>query len=94
VLGFTITEISLILLGELALLVLLGLPLGMLVGWGLSELVLVLFHNEVYRFPLVITATNVAWSALTVIAAAFVSGLAVRRKLDHLDLVAVLKTRE
>jgi putative ABC transport system permease protein len=94
VLGFTIGEISLILLGELALLTLLGLPLGFLVGWGLSELVLVLFHNEVYRFPLVITARNVAWSALTVIAAAFVSALAVRRKLDHLDLVAVLKTRE
>jgi putative ABC transport system permease protein len=94
VLGFTIAEISLILLGELALLTFLGLPLGILVGWGLAELVLVLFHNEVYRFPMVITASNVAWSALTVIAAAFLSGLAVRRKLDHLDLVAVLKTRE
>jgi putative ABC transport system permease protein len=94
VLGFTIAEISLILLGELALLTFLALPLGMLIGWGLSELMLLLFHNEVYRFPLVVTSRNAAWSALTVIAAAFVSGLVVRRKLDHLDLVAVLKVRE
>jgi len=94
VLGFTIAEISLILLGELALLTFLALPLGLLIGWCLSELVLVLFHNEVYRFPLEISSRNAAWSALTVIAAAFLSGLVVRRKLDHLDLVAVLKVRE
>jgi putative ABC transport system permease protein len=94
VLGFTIAEISLILLGELALLTLLALPIGLVIGWGLSQLVLTLFQNEVYRFPLTLTPRNVAWSALTVIAAAAVSGLAVRRKLDHLDLVAVLKVRE
>ena len=35
-----------------------------------------------------------AWAFLIVIAAASVSGLLVRRRLDHLDLVAVLKTRE
>ena len=94
VLGFTIAEISLILLGELALLTFLALPLGMLIGWGLSRLVLVLFHNEVYRFPLAISARNMATSALIVVAAAFLSGLVVRRKLDRLDLVAVLKVRE
>jgi putative ABC transport system permease protein len=94
VLGFTIAEISLILLGELALLTFLALPIGCLIGWALSELVLLLFQNEVYRFPLLITPRNLAWSALTVIVAAFLSGLVVRRKLDHLDLVAVLKTRE
>jgi putative ABC transport system permease protein len=94
VLGFTIAEISLILLGELALLTVLALPLGVVVGYGLSEAVLQGFQSEVYRFPLVITSRNMAWSALTVILAAFLSGLLVRRKLDHLDLVAVLKTRE
>lgn len=62
VLGFTCAEISLILLGELALLTVAALPLGFLIGWGLSELVLVLFHNEVYRFPPAISAKNAAWS--------------------------------
>jgi putative ABC transport system permease protein len=94
VLGFTIGEISLILLGELALLTLLAIVPGLLVGWALSTFVLRSFSSEVYRIPLVFTPANAAWSILTVAAAATVSGMAVRRKLDHLDLVAVLKTRE
>jgi putative ABC transport system permease protein len=94
VLGFTIGEISLILLGELALLTLLSIAPGLVVGWMLSLFVLKSFSSEVYRIPLVVTSANVAWSIITVAAAATVSGLAVRRKLDRLDLVAVLKTRE
>jgi putative ABC transport system permease protein len=94
VLGFTIGEISLILLGELALLTLLAIPPGLLIGWGLSKWVLLSFDSEVYRIPLVITVPNIAWSILTVLAASFISALVVRRKLDRLDLVAVLKTRE
>ena len=94
VLGFTIGEISLILLGELALLTLLAIPPGLFVGWALSTYILMSFDSEVYRIPLVITAPNVAWSLLTVLAASLISALVVRRKLDKLDLVAVLKTRE
>jgi len=94
VLGFTIGEISLILLGELALLTLLAIPPGVAIGWGLSKWILMSFDSEVYRIPLVITPANVAWSILTVLAASLVSALVVRRKLDRLDLVAVLKTRE
>lgn len=94
VLGFTTYEISLILLGELAVLTLLAILPGLLIGWGLAEILLLSFQNEFYRLPLVVTPQNAAWSTLTVVLAAALSGLAVRRKLDHLDLVAVLKTRE
>jgi putative ABC transport system permease protein len=94
VLGFTRAEISLILLGELALLTLVALPLGALIGFLLGELISSGFNNEVYRLSFVVTPATVAWSFLVVIAAAFVSGLVVRRRLDRLDLVAVLKTRE
>jgi putative ABC transport system permease protein len=94
VLGFTIGEIAFILLGELALLTMLALPVGILFGWGLGELVVMMFQGEVYRLPLVFAPQNAAWSALTVIAAALVSGLAVKRQLDRLDLVAVLKMSE
>jgi putative ABC transport system permease protein len=94
VLGFTVAEISLILLGELALLTILSVPVGLIIGWGLATIVMVFFDSEFYRFPVVITAASAAWSTLTVCVAAFLSGLVVRRKLDHLDLVAVLKTRE
>jgi putative ABC transport system permease protein len=94
VLGFSIGEISLILLGELALFTILALPLGLVIGWGFSKGVLTALDNEMYRIPLVLSASTAAWSALTVLVAAALSGLAVRRRLDRLDLIAVLKTRE
>jgi putative ABC transport system permease protein len=94
VLGFTRAEISLILLGELALLTILALPLGALIGYLLGEFIITAFSNELYRMSFVVTPSTLAWSFLTVIAAAFLSGLLVRGRLDRLDLVAVLKTRE
>jgi putative ABC transport system permease protein len=94
VLGFTRGEISLILLGELAVLTLLALPVGALIGYVLGQVIMTAFNNEVYRLSFVTSPATIAWSFLTVIAAAGVSGLLVRRRLDRLDLVAVLKTRE
>ena len=44
--------------------------------------------------PLVVSARTYSFAFLTVAAAALASGLAVRRRLDRLDLVEVLKTRE
>jgi len=94
VLGFTITEVSLILLGELAVLTIAGIPPGLALGYGLGRLIVASVESELYRFPLVVTPQAMAWTALAVLAAAAVSGLVVRRRLDKLDLVAVLKQRE
>jgi putative ABC transport system permease protein len=94
VLGFTRAEISLILLGELAVLTALALPVGASIGYLLGELIVAGFSNEIYRMSFVVSPATVAWAWLAVIAAAFLSGLVVRRRLDRLDLVAVLKTQE
>jgi putative ABC transport system permease protein len=94
VLGFTRAEISLILLGELALLTFAALPVGGLFGYGLAAAIIQSLESEVYRFPMYISHQAVALSFLGIIAAAAVSGLLVRRRLDRLDLVAVLKIRE
>lgn len=94
VMGFTRGEISAILLGELATITLASLPLGMGLGYGFAWLLVQAFETELYRFPLVVLPRTYAWAAITVLVAATVSGLVVRRKLDRLDLVAVLKTRE
>jgi putative ABC transport system permease protein len=48
----------------------------------------------VYRLPLIIAPRTYLFAMTTVVVAAVVSGLVVRRRLDHLDLIAVLKTRE
>jgi len=94
VLGFTRGEISQILLGELAVLTAFALPIGAVIGYLLGWLIMTGFNNEIYRLAFVVSSATVAWAFLTVIAAALVSGLMVRRKLDRLDLVAALKTQE
>jgi putative ABC transport system permease protein len=94
VLGFTRAEISQILLGELAVILLVAVPAGLAFGYGLAALVVMAFDTELYRFPLVVSARTFAFAAAATVIAAVVSGLVVRRRLDRLDLVAVLKTRE
>ena len=94
VLGFTRAEISFILLGELALLTIVALPLGVGLGVVMAKGIIAAVETELYRFPFVITLQSAARSALTVAAAAAISGMVVRRRLDRLDLVAVLKTWE
>ena len=70
------------------------LPVGLLLGYAFARLLVRAFETELYRFPLIITPRTYAWAAIVVLVAAALSGLLVRRKLDRLDLVAVLKTRE
>ena len=94
VMGFTRGEISAILLGELGTLTFVALPLGMVLGYGLSALLVQLFDTELYKFPLVANPRTYALATLAIFAATAVSGLLVRRRLDQLNLVEVLKTRE
>jgi putative ABC transport system permease protein len=94
VLGFTRAEISLILLGELAVLTAAALPVGLVIGHGLGLLIVGAFNTEMYRMSFVVLPSTVGWTWLMVIVAATASGLIVRRRLDRLDLVAVLKAQE
>jgi putative ABC transport system permease protein len=94
VLGFTRFEVSYILLGEAALLAFVALPLGCLVGYQLAWLISATFETELFRVPLVIQASTFGTSALIGLVATVVSTALVRRRLDRLDLIAVLKTRE
>lgn len=94
VIGFTRFEVSYILLGEVALLVLPALPLGCLIGYGLASVMVENLSSDLFRIPLVIEAPTYAMACIAVILATFLSGLLVRRRIDELDLIGVLKTRE
>lgn len=94
VLGFTRAEISYILLGELALLTLAAIPLGIYIGYELCDLIALALQTELYRVPVVINTNTYAFAVSVVIVSAVVSALLVRRQLDRLDLIAVLKTKE
>ena len=86
--------VSALLLGELALLIAVALPLGMAAGWALVHLLSVLLKTDQFHFPVVILPRTYAWAALCVVAAGTGSALVVRRRIDRLDLVAALKTQE
>ena len=94
VLGLSRLEISYILLGEIGLLAFAGLPLGCAVGVALVWLITDQFATELYRVPLWIEPSTLGIAVLIAVVAVAVSALWVRRRLDRLDLVAVLKTRE
>jgi len=94
VLGFTRAEVSALLLGELAIVIGVALPLGMALGFGLVHLISGLLASDQFYFPVVILPRTYAWAALCVLAAGVVSALIVRRRIDTLDMVGVLKTRE
>lgn len=94
VIGFTRGEVSAFLLGELAIEIALAIPLGMVLGYLLASAIVSLIKTDEFYFPFVIYPATYAYAALCVFAAGGVSALIVRRRVDTLDLVAVLKTRE
>ena len=94
VLGFTRAEVSSILLGELFVIVLLSVPMGLPMGRFFAVAMMSSVDVEQVRFPVVISLRTYAYAVSVVVASALASALFVRRKLDALDLVGVLKTRE
>lgn len=94
VLGFSNMEISYILLGEMALFVLISLPLGCLVGYGLAWMIVTLMENELYRIPIIIFPDSYGLSMSIILIAAVVSATIVQSKIRNLNLLEVLKTRE
>jgi len=94
VLGFTRDEVTMMLLGEQAVLTVIAIPLGFAMGYRVCAIVARAYQWEIFRLPLVVNVRTYAFALIVVLAAAVLSGVVVRRRLDRLDLVAVLKTRE
>lgn len=94
VLGFTKAEVSGILFTELAMIVLLAQPLGWVIGYGIGLGMVTAFSSDLYRVPFVVGREVYATATLVVFAAAFASAWAVRWRINTLDMIEVLKTRE
>ena len=94
VLGFTRREISTVLLGEMAVQVFLAIPVGLWVGYRLCLGIAGSVDPEQYRLPVVLSPATYGFAVIVVLVAAVISALFVRRRLDQLDLIGVLKTRE
>lgn len=94
VLGFTRGEVARILLAEIGAVVVLALPLGWVMGYALAWATVSGFESELYRMPLIMGRSVYAVSSLIVVGAAVLASLLVWRRIDRLDLIEVLKTRE
>lgn len=94
VMGFTRAEVSRVLLVELTILVLVAQPIGWLMGYAFSWITIQGFSSDLYRAPFVINAATYARASLVAMITAAASAMLVRRRIDRLDLIAVLKTRE
>jgi putative ABC transport system permease protein len=94
VVGFRLSEVRGVLLGELGILVLCALPAGLLFGKGLALLIMASFSTETVRMPIVIESSTYATAIGVVLTAAVFSFALVSRMLAKLDLVGVLKARD
>lgn len=94
VLGFRRREVAFVLLGEQAVLVLAAIGPGILLGVALSRYMSQEFSNEIFRLPFAINPATLAEGVLVVAAAAAATALLIRNRVDRLDLVRALKTRE
>jgi len=94
VLGFTRGEASYILLGELALLTVMSIPVGFALGRVLGGIIMSGLESDIFRMPVVVEPRTYAFAASVVLASAVLSAFIIKLKVDRLDLVAVLKTKE
>jgi putative ABC transport system permease protein len=94
VLGFTRAEVARLLLGELLCQLLVAVPIGLWLGYWLVRGLVVLHETEMFEIPAVIRPRSYVLAGAVVLLSSVASALLVRRHIDRLDLVSVLKARE
>ncbi|MDI1338072.1 MAG: FtsX-like permease family protein [Lacunisphaera sp.] len=94
VVGMTQREVGAVLVIELVVLALLAVPLGLLLGTGLTTVIIGSINTETIRLPLVFTTYTYTFAVVVVLVASTLSALVVLRKLNQLDLIAALKAPE
>jgi len=94
VVGFSLAEVRSVLVGELAILVLIALPFGLLFGRGIALFIMSSFSTETVRLPIVIESSTYSIAIIVVSAASILSFALVSRMIGKLDMVGVLKARD
>ncbi len=94
VVGMTQREVGAVIVIELTILALLALPLGLVLGTGISAAIISSVNTETVRLPLVFTPYSYTFALIVVAIASTLSALVVLRKLRHLDLIGALKAPE
>ncbi len=91
VLGLTKGEVAYILFGELAIVVFMAIPLGIITGYGLVAGLVASFETEIFRIPLYIKSDTYAYAVVVVLISALISFYLVWRQVDNINLVEAQK---
>jgi putative ABC transport system permease protein len=94
IIGLTRLEVLLIVISELAVEVIVAIPAGLWIGWRLIELMISVRQNRSFSIPPVVEVSSYGLAALILAAAASASAFVIKRRVDGLDLVSVLKARD
>lgn len=94
ILGMTKREIAVVLLGEQVLLMLIAIPLGIAMGYALCRWIVGAFETEYLRLVFAFSSNTIGIAASTIIAVMAITAMLVYRRINRLDLIAVLKSRE
>ncbi len=92
VLGYTQREVAYILFGEQTLLLLTAIPLGFFLGYQLAFFFVSSLQTDLFRMTLIVNQGTYTMAALVVLVSGVISAAIVWRRIQHLDMVAVLKT--
>jgi putative ABC transport system permease protein len=94
VIGMTQREVGAVIVTELAILALLAVPLGLLLGTGFATVIVRSVNTETVRVPLVFTSYTYTFAVIVIVIASALSAMVVLRKLKQLDLIGALKAPE
>lgn len=94
VMGFTDREVAGVMIGELAILTLAALPVGLVIGSFLARAIVATASTESVRLPLVLTPFTYTSAVLVVLISSALSFTLVSHRLRKLDLLSVLKARD
>jgi putative ABC transport system permease protein len=94
VIGLSTSEVAGIVFNENLLLALLGIVLGIPAGMLSGKLILGVYNTDLYRFPAVIYPFSIFIAAVIAFVFVLVANWFSYRKIEKLDMVQVLKTRE
>lgn len=94
VLGYHRSEVATVLVGELALLVAIAVPVGCVIGYGMGQLMMTMFSSDLFRLPFAPSRATYGVAILFVLAAALGTAALVARRVTGLDMVKVLKARD
>jgi putative ABC transport system permease protein len=91
VLGLTRKEVAYILFGELSIITLLSIPIGLLIGYWLAISMAASTESELFRIPIYLSNSTYGYAVSMVLLSALISFYLVWRQVDNIDLVAAQK---